>query len=52
MLTLRLPTESVTASTTGLQVQLPEDSPLAEVSVHPVPTMDLATVPTSSSDQS
>ncbi|HST48841.1 YcnI family protein [Jatrophihabitans sp.] len=33
----KVPTESATASTTGLKVQLPADQPLASVSVLPVP---------------
>lgn len=36
-LTFRVPTESATAGTTQLQVQLPTDSPLVHVSVQPVP---------------
>ncbi|WP_448624044.1 YcnI family copper-binding membrane protein [Geodermatophilus sp. URMC 64] len=36
-LTFRVPTESDTASTTSLRVQLPTDTPLAFVSVKPVP---------------
>jgi uncharacterized protein YcnI len=36
-LTFKVPTESATASTTGLKVQLPLDQPLASVSVLPVP---------------
>ena len=36
-LTFRVPTESDTASTTGLRVQLPSDQPLASVSVQPKP---------------
>lgn len=35
-LTFKVPTESATASTTGLKVQLPADQPLASVSVLPV----------------
>jgi uncharacterized protein len=35
--TFKVPTESATASTTGLKVQLPLDQPLASVSVLPVP---------------
>lgn len=35
--TFKVPTESATASTTGLKVQLPADQPLASVSVLPVP---------------
>jgi uncharacterized protein len=35
--TFKVPTESATASTTGLKVQLPQDQPLASVSVLPVP---------------
>jgi uncharacterized protein YcnI len=34
--TFKVPTESATASTTGLKVQLPADQPLASVSVLPV----------------
>ena len=37
LLTFRVPTESDTASTTKLQVQLPQDTPLQYVSVRPVP---------------
>ncbi|SDR90192.1 YcnI family protein [Microlunatus soli] len=37
VLTFRVPTESDTASTVGLTVTLPEDTPLASVSVQPVP---------------
>jgi len=36
-LVFKVPTESATASTTGLKVQLPADQPLASVSVLPVP---------------
>jgi uncharacterized protein len=36
-ITFKVPTESATASTTGLKVQLPADQPLASVSVLPVP---------------
>ena len=36
-LTFRVPTESDTLSTTGLAVKLPTDTPLASVSVKPVP---------------
>jgi len=36
-LTFRVPTESDTASTTSLRVQLPSDTPLAFVSIKPVP---------------
>lgn len=36
-LTLKVPTESATASTTGLKVQLPVDQPLASVSILPMP---------------
>ncbi len=35
--TFKVPTESGTASTTGLKVQLPPDQPLASVSVLPMP---------------
>lgn len=35
--TFKVPTESATASTTALKVQLPADQPLASVSVLPVP---------------
>jgi uncharacterized protein YcnI len=35
-LTFKVPTESATASTTGLKVQLPADQPLASVSVLPI----------------
>ncbi len=37
VLTFRVPTESATASTTGLKVQLPPDQPLASASVQPKP---------------
>ncbi|MDQ6938249.1 MAG: YcnI family protein [Actinomycetota bacterium] len=37
VLTFRVPTESDTASTTGLKVQLPPDQPLASASVQPKP---------------
>lgn len=37
VLTFRVPTESDTASTTELKVQLPTDQPLASVSVQPTP---------------
>ncbi len=37
LVTFRVPTESATASTTGLKVQLPTDTPLASVSVQPQP---------------
>lgn len=36
-LTFRVPTESDTASTTGLVLTLPQDTPFAHVSVRPVP---------------
>jgi len=36
-LTLRVPTESDTASTISLRVQLPSDTPLAFISIKPVP---------------
>lgn len=36
-LTFKLPTESATASTTGLKVQLPAEHPLASVSILPMP---------------
>jgi periplasmic copper chaperone A len=36
-LTFRVPNESDTASTVGLRVQIPADTPLASVSVKPVP---------------
>jgi periplasmic copper chaperone A len=36
VVTFRVPTESATASTTGLKVQLPADTPLASVSVKPL----------------
>jgi uncharacterized protein YcnI len=46
-LTLRVPTESDTASTTSLRVQLPTDTPLVFVSVKPVPgwTAEVTTTP-------
>jgi uncharacterized protein YcnI len=37
VVTFRVPTESDTASTTGLQVQLPTDTPIAGVLVLPMP---------------
>jgi uncharacterized protein YcnI len=37
VITFRVPTESATASTTGIKVQLPADQPLASVSVQPHP---------------
>ena len=37
VVTFRVPTESATASTTALKVQLPADSPLAYVAVQPRP---------------
>jgi uncharacterized protein YcnI len=37
VITFRVPTESDTASTTGLQVQLPTDTPIAGVLVRPIP---------------
>ncbi len=37
MITFRVPTESDTASTTGLQVRLPTDTPIAGVLVRPIP---------------
>lgn len=37
VLTFRVPTESDTASTVALTVTLPEDTPLASVSVQPIP---------------
>lgn len=36
VLTFRVPTESATASTTGIKVQLPTDHPIASVSVQPL----------------
>jgi uncharacterized protein YcnI len=42
-LTFRVPTESDTASTTSLRVQLPTDSPIANVSIKPVPGWTAAT---------
>ena len=36
-ITFKVPTESATASTTGLKVQLPAEQPLASVSVLPIP---------------
>jgi uncharacterized protein YcnI len=36
-LTFRVPNESASASTVGLEVQLPEDAPVASVSLKPVP---------------
>lgn len=36
-LTFRVPNEKATASTVGLEVQLPEDAPVASVSLKPVP---------------
>jgi uncharacterized protein YcnI len=41
--TFRVPNESDTASTTGLRVQLPTDTPLAFVSVEPVPGWTVTT---------
>ena len=37
VITFRVPTESDTASTTGLQVRLPTDTPIADVLVRPTP---------------
>lgn len=37
VITFRVPTESDTASTTGLWVQLPVDAPIAGVLVRPIP---------------
>lgn len=37
VLTFRVPTESDTASTVGLKISLPKDTPLASVSVLPIP---------------
>ncbi len=37
LITFRVPTESDTASTTGLKVQLPTDTPIASVLVQPIP---------------
>jgi periplasmic copper chaperone A len=37
VVTFRVPTESDTASTTGLQVRLPTDTPIAGVLVRPIP---------------
>jgi periplasmic copper chaperone A len=37
VITFRVPTESDTASTTGLQVRLPTDTPIAGVLVQPIP---------------
>jgi uncharacterized protein YcnI len=37
LITFRVPTESDTASTTGLKLQLPTDTPIASVLVQPVP---------------
>jgi uncharacterized protein len=37
IITFRAPTESATASTTGLRVQLPTDTPIASVLVQPLP---------------
>jgi len=37
VITFRVPTESDTASTTGLQVRLPTDTPIAGVLVRPIP---------------
>jgi uncharacterized protein YcnI len=45
-LTFRVPTESATASTVSLRVQLPTDTPLAFVSVQPVPGWTAATTTT------
>jgi uncharacterized protein YcnI len=42
-MTFRVPNESDTASTTGLRVQLPTDTPLAFVSVEPVPGWTVTT---------
>ena len=42
VLTFRVPTESATASTVGLTVSLPTDTPLASVSVEPVPGWTIA----------
>jgi uncharacterized protein YcnI len=43
VLTLRVPTESDTASTTALRVQLPTDTPIASVSVQPHPGWSFTT---------
>ena len=45
-LTFRVPTESDTASTTSLRVQLPSDTPLAFVSIKPVPGWTATTTTT------
>ena len=37
LITFRVPTESDTASTTGLVIELPADAPITSVSVQPVP---------------
>ncbi len=37
LITFRVPTESATASTNALKVQLPTDTPIASVLVQPVP---------------
>ena len=42
VLTFRVPTESETASTVGLTVSMPTDTPLASVSVEPVPGWTIA----------
>lgn len=42
VLTFRVPTESATASTVGLTVSLPTDTPLASVSVQPIPGWTIA----------
>jgi len=42
-MTFRVPNESDSASTTGLRVQLPTDTPLAFVSVEPVPGWTVTT---------
>lgn len=46
VLTFRVPTESDTASTTGLTVQLPLDHPLASVSIQPHPGWSYKTTQT------
>ncbi len=46
VLTFRVPTESDTASTTGLTVQLPLDHPLASVSIQPHPGWSYKTTST------
>ena len=42
VVTFRVPTESATASTVGLTVSLPTDTPLASVAVEPVPGWTIA----------